>query len=651
MQNIIEQTKVLKLLYVEDNEAIREGVMVLFKSLFEDVVEARNGQEGLDKFNNNQFDLIITDLSMPVMDGISMISEIRKFDSNIPILVMSAHDESDYFIKTIELGVDEFLLKPIDMPLMLNTIRKVADKLSLAHMNEKNLSLLMQYQNIVDNSSIVSKSDVSGRITYVNEAFCKISGYTEEELIGKSHNIIRHPDNPKELFKDLWETIKDKKSLWKGIIKNKTKNGDNYYVKSIIQPILDSDGEIQEYIALRDDITHIMNPRRQLKDKLKEHKETFLVIFKIDNYETLLNFYEEEDILQIETLISEKISNLLKDELKEFSFYNLENGELAFFTENFEYRESIKELFENIHKDLTNIYIKANDIEYQPSLLISFAYGTENLLEDAEDGLKELRSSDSFIKLSNGLFLESKKEMSKNIQTINMIKTAIENEKIVSYFQPIVDNKTQEVFKYESLVRLIDESGKVVSPFFFLDISKKAELYTKITNIVLENSFKKLLEIKQKISINISPIDIETKRIKERIYELLEEYKDSANRVSFELLEDENIKSFNEVTEFIKVVKSYGVTISIDDFGSGYSNFERLSFYSPDIVKIDGSLIKDIDTNEHSQNLVETIVSFSKKEGLKTVAEFVENESIFNKLKDMGIDYSQGYYFGKPEEL
>jgi EAL domain-containing protein (putative c-di-GMP-specific phosphodiesterase class I) len=470
-------------------------------------------------------------------------------------------------------------------------------------------------------------------------------------LIGKSHNIIRHPDNPKELFKDLWETIKDKKSLWKGIIKNKTKNGDNYYVKSIIQPILDSDGEIQEYIALRDDITHIMNPRRQLKDKLKEHKEALLVIFKIDNYETLLNFYEEEDILQIETLISEKISNLLKDELKEFSFYNLENGELAFFTENFEYRESIKELFENIHKDLTNIYIKANDIEYQPSLLISFAYGTENLLEDAEDGLKELRSSDSFIKLSNGLFLESKKEMSKNIQTINMIKTAIENEKIVSYFQPIVDNKTQEVFKYESLVRLIDESGKVVSPFFFLDISKKAELYTKITNIVLENSFKKLLEIKQKISINISPIDIETKRIKERIYELLEEYKDSANRVSFELLEDENIKSFNEVTEFIKVVKSYGVTISIDDFGSGYSNFERLSFYSPDIVKIDGSLIKDIDTNEHSQNLVETIVSFSKKEGLKTVAEFVENESIFNKLKDMGIDYSQGYYFGKPEEL
>jgi YesN/AraC family two-component response regulator len=152
MQDITKKTKLLTLLYVEDNEAIREGMMVLFKSLFKDVIESRNGQEGLENFENKNVDLVITDLSMPVMDGISMISEIRKVDTNIPILVMSAHNESDYFIKTIELGVDGFLLKPIDMPLMLNTIRKVADKLSLAHMNEKNLSLLMQYQNIVDNS-------------------------------------------------------------------------------------------------------------------------------------------------------------------------------------------------------------------------------------------------------------------------------------------------------------------------------------------------------------------------------------------------------------------------------------------------------------------------------------------------------------------
>ncbi len=94
-----------------------------------------------------------------------------------------------------------------------------------------------------------------------------------------------------------------------------------------------------------------------------------------------------------------------------------------------------------------------------------------------------------------------------------------------------------------------------------------------------------------------------------------------------------------------------GVKIAIDDFGVGYSNFERLLEYQPDILKIDGSLIKNIDNNPLSFNIVETIVAFAKKEHILTVAEYVENEDIFNILNDLGIDYSQGYYFGKPSAL
>ena len=94
-----------------------------------------------------------------------------------------------------------------------------------------------------------------------------------------------------------------------------------------------------------------------------------------------------------------------------------------------------------------------------------------------------------------------------------------------------------------------------------------------------------------------------------------------------------------------------GVQIAIDDFGAGYSNFERLLEFEPDILKIDGSLIKNIITDHYSKNVVETIVNFAKKQNIKTIAEYVENEEIFNFLNELGVDYSQGYFFGKPEDL
>ncbi len=124
-----------------------------------------------------------------------------------------------------------------------------------------------------------------------------------------------------------------------------------------------------------------------------------------------------------------------------------------------------------------------------------------------------------------------------------------------------------------------------------------------------------------------------------------------ANRIVFELLEDEQVKDFQIVKDFILLVKTFGCKIAIDDFGTGYSNFERLLEYKPDILKIDGCLIKDLDTNSYSKSVVRTIVSFAKEQNIKTIAEYVENETIFNIVKELGVDYTQGYYFSEPKPL
>ena len=165
---------------------------------------------------------------------------------------------------------------------------------------------------------------------------------------------------------------------------------------------------------------------------------------------------------------------------------------------------------------------------------------------------------------------------------------------------------------------------------------------------MIKKSFEMFKDKDLEFSVNLTIDDIKNEHIKEYIFDMLERY-NIGHKVVFEIVESESIEDFEEVAKFISTVKDYGCKIAIDDFGTGYSNFEYLLKLKADFIKIDGSMIKDIDTNQDAQLVVSTIVNFAKKLGIKTIAEFVENESILTKVNELGIDYSQGYYFSKPE--
>ncbi len=149
-------------------------------------------------------------------------------------------------------------------------------------------------------------------------------------------------------------------------------------------------------------------------------------------------------------------------------------------------------------------------------------------------------------------------------------------------------------------------------------------------------------------SVNLTIDDILNIEIQDYIFELLNKY-GIGERVVFEIVESESIENFNQVVSFIRNVKEFGCKIAIDDFGTGYSNFEYLMKLEADYIKIDGSMIKNIDTDNNAKMVVETIVNFAKKMNMKTIAEFVENEEILKIVNELGIDYSQGYYFSAPK--
>ena len=170
----------------------------------------------------------------------------------------------------------------------------------------------------------------------------------------------------------------------------------------------------------------------------------------------------------------------------------------------------------------------------------------------------------------------------------------------------------------------------------------------KLTKVVIKKSFEYFKDKDYEFSINLTLEDITNKNISSYIIEMLKEY-NIASKVVFEIVESEGIQDFTYVNNFIDRVKELGCKIAIDDFGSGYSNFEYLIKLNADYIKIDGSLIKDILVNKNNQEIVITIVDFAKRQGFKTIAEFVSSKEIFEKVKELGIDYAQGYYISEPK--
>ncbi|WP_457561849.1 EAL domain-containing protein, partial [Caminibacter pacificus] len=243
--------------------------------------------------------------------------------------------------------------------------------------------------------------------------------------------------------------------------------------------------------------------------------------------------------------------------------------------------------------------------------------------------------------------IENKENYGEHIKWLKKLKNAIDNDRIVPFFQPIYD-KNEKIVKYEALVRMIDEDGKVISPFFFLDVAKKSRLYLEITKIMLSKSLRTIRDNKVSISINITLEDMEDEEMREFIIKKIDEciYKD---KVTFEIVENEDIRESEIIKEFLDSLRAKGVSLYIDDFGSGYANFDYLLKLHPEGVKIDGSLIKNILNDKNSQVMVKTLINFAKESEIFIVAEFVENREIFEMLRDMGVDYFQGYYFSPPK--
>ncbi len=530
-------------------------------------------------------------------------------------------------------------------------------------------NFLLEYKKAIDESSIVSKTDKNGLITFVNKKFCEISGYEEDELIGKSHNIVRHPSMTKEFFNNLWKTIKNKE-IFKGVIVNKKKNGLVYYVDTTIIPILDENKNIEEFIAIRHDITKVYEqkklieeqfideltllPNRQklLKD-LKDSKIQKIAMININSFRDINNFYGFE----AGDLVLKKFSQILLDKIStniNLDLYRVANDVFAICTKNKDNLKEIRDICTNIIEYFSLHPILINNNSFYLSISIGVARNCKdsavqnNLLSKAEYALRMAKKRDiSILFLDENIELYNK--LKENKKLIEELKNALISNNLLIYGQKLINNISKKE-KYEILMRVKLEDGSILTPYSFLKEAKKAKLYLGMTRMLVKKACEYFKGKDIDFNLNLTLEDIKDQYTMDFIVNAMEKT-NTAKQITFEIVESEGIESFTEVSNFIKKAKKLGCKIAIDDFGTGYSNFEYIIKLDVDYIKIDGSLIKNINTDNNLYLTVQTIVGFAKALKIKTVAEFVHNEEVLNCVKNLDIDYSQGFFIDEPKEL
>ncbi len=520
-----------------------------------------------------------------------------------------------------------------------------------------------QYKLILDESSLVSRTDVNGVIEYVNDKFCETSGFSRDELIGNNHNIERHPDTPLEVFRDLWNTISSGNE-WTGLIKNRKADGSFYFKQVTIVPLKNESGKINGYISSGHDITELIEKRRDLDNLFNTDPLTGLgnrirllkdleraqlptvVLIDIENFSLVNQTFGPkigDEILQKTAAAIFNFSTLY-----EISSYRVYADTFAVLCSDSRKHGEISVCIGILAKSLNDIRFDIGENEIALVTHIGAAsYGSDSFI-CADIALKRAKKLNRQIHIFSSEEKELPEDVLENISILSDINYAVRNDKIYSYYQPIKSLASDEIEKYECLMRMEDKNGIILYPDSFIEISKKTNLYQKLTFLMIEKSIAAFHETGFDFAINLTIEDILNS---DTVSYLIDESrsKDVTNRMIVEIIETEELKDLDRVISVLNQIKSEGIRIAVDDFGSGYSNFDYLIKINPAYVKIDQTIIQRVMTDERAKELLKSIVLFAKNSGIQTVAEFIDSVELEDEMRRIGIDYVQGWLIGKAE--
>lgn len=559
--------------------------------------------------------------------------------------------------------------------------------------NEQDMeSMLVDIAYALDQSAIVAITDRTGKITYVNELFTKMSKYEADELIGATHSIINSGYHPKEFFKNMWATI-GSGEIWHGEICNRAKDGSLYWVDTKIVPFLNENGIPNRYISIRYDITE----RKLMEEKICKDAETYrkiteenrdlayndqltsllnrnafstrlhasleakrksgsrfgLVYLNIDRLRNVNDSLGQDTGDYVLSVVAKRLKKMLGTE---DIIGRISGDEFAFTLMRAVNEEEALQLTEEIKVSLENpISINGEICTISTSCGIALfpkhAKTASELIMKAEKALH-------YVKEQGGANYKMYEPgtAAKTLERIlleNELRKSVKMGHFTLEYQPKMNLSRRSLSGIEALVRWNHPDLGRIPPDKFIPLAEETKIILPLGEWILREACRQAAEWKRqgyvpfRIAVNMSTVQLEDPEIVETIKRILFEEEVEPQLIEIELTET-SFADRDEMRETIQRIRNLGMHVAIDDFGTGYSTFSYIKELPADTVKIDMSFVKDIDVNENSRTIVKAIVTLADTAGLNVIAEGIETEEQAKILRSLGCREGQGYFFSKP---
>mgnify|MGYP003384287962 FL=1 len=542
---------------------------------------------------------------------------------------------------------------------------------------------LLKLSRAMDASaSIVIITDLKGCIEYINPKFCQITGYTQAEVIGKNPRLLSSGETGATVYSDLWTTIAAG-GEWRGELHNKTKNNNYYWCRNSISAVKNHLDEITHYISVQEDITNEYQLSEQLnyqachdaltglinRAEFERRAKRLLATLLTDKREHALCFMDLDQF----KVVNDTCGHIAGDELlrqlscalqgrvrQSDTLARLGGDEFAVLIENctLEHAElvalALQETIQDFHFSWE-----------EHTFRVSASIGLVAINETTADLSGLLSRADSACYMAKDLgrnrihvYHPEDRELVQRqgeMKWVARIYLALAEERFCLYAQAIEALNNSAGKHYEILLRLKGEKGEIIPPGAFLPAAERYNIITQLDRWVVEQCCQLLLshpvflEQTNFISINLSGQSLTDESFLDFVIAQLQQPGIDCRKICFEITETAAIANLTRAIKFISSLKSLGCKFALDDFGSGLSSFAYLKNLPVDYLKIDGMFVKGLVHDPIDHAMVKSINEIGQIMGMKTIAEFVENDEIKGMLREIGVNYVQGYGINKPQ--
>lgn len=543
------------------------------------------------------------------------------------------------------------------------------------------------YQNSTESMMI---TNVENNIVSVNPAFCNITGYQPEEVIGKNPRILSSGRQDKEFFRELWQQL-NMHGKWQGELWNRKKNGEIYPELLRINTIYDQNQNVLYRVGLASDtskakasedtiwrqanfdsLTGLPNRRmfhdrfqQEIKKASRSQSQLALMFLDLDHFKEVndsLGHHTGDKLLQE---AARRLVHCVRDTdtvSHMDTVARLGGDEFTIILGDLKENENIEPIVHRVLNSLSEPYQLDNEVVY-----ISVSIGITMYPFDAEDADTLIKNADQAMyaakRTGRNRFCYFTESMQVNIQNrmrlANDLRIALKEGQFFLLYQPIIDLSNHQIYKAEALIRWQHPSRGLVSPAEFIPIAEDTGLIIDIGNWVFQQAATQVAKWREthhpefQVSINKSPVQFyNTSSNKEGTHINWTNYLKNlglpGQSISVEITERLLLDTSDSINNQLLEFRDSGIQVSLDDFGTGYSSMSYLKKFDIDYIKIDQSFVKNLEDSSDDLALCEAIIVMAHKLNMKVIAEGVETQHQLNMLKEAGCDYGQGYFFSKP---